>query len=430
MSPSRPDDRRGPRSLQVAVVGAGAAGLLAAIFAARRGARVALFETKKRPGAKIRVSGGGRCNILPSRVEPDGDFHTSGSPTSLRNLLLSWPLAEVRAFFQDELGIPLKVEPGGKVFPASERPQDVVAALLGECERRGVTLICGARIVEVRRLEDAATPVFELRSLGGDVWRAERLVLATGGLSLPKSGSDGGGLEIARSLGLEVAPTYPVLVALESADPRWLELPGVSTRATLRAVQEGRILEEREGDFLFTHRGFSGPVVLDLSRHVTMPTPGGEGPGFRVRWGGNAAPRWLAFLRGGGRKQVAVELRRFLPRRLAAFLVALEGLEPEIRLCDLRKDDVRSLARRLEECPLPVARSEGFRTAEATGGGIPLSELRLKSLESRSVPGLHLSGEMLDVDGRIGGYNCLWAWVTGRRAGLGAGEGAAGPSGG
>jgi hypothetical protein len=400
------------------VVGAGAAGLSAAIFAARAGERVLLLETRPRPGAKIRVSGGGRCNILPSRVEL-ADFHTEGSLHSLRNVLFSWPLAEVTSFFEEELSIPLKVEETGKVFPRSDRAQDVVDALLAETRRVGVRLEGSSRVSAIRPL-DGVGAGFEL-TVGGRRLGARRLVLATGGLSLPRTGSDGGGIEMARELGHEVSALYPALVPLvatEEARGPWKELAGVSLPVRLRAVRGARILEEREGDFLLTHRGFSGPVVLDMSRHLAAP--GAEGTVLVARWGGSTAPDWDSALRRGGGRSVIALLREHLPRRLGERLLAGAGLSPDLRAAALRREDRLRLVECLEAFPLPVGGNEGYATAEVTAGGIPLAEVSPRTLESRRVPGLHLCGEMLDATGRIGGYNFLWAWVTGRKAGEGA----------
>ncbi|MCX5737892.1 MAG: FAD-dependent oxidoreductase [Proteobacteria bacterium] len=200
----------------VVVVGAGAAGLLAALHAARAGVRVLLVETRPKPGAKIRVSGGGRCNVLPSTMSLD-DYATSGSRNTLRNILLGWPLAEVRRFFESELGIPMKTEATGKVFPVSEQPLDVVDALLRACARAGVTLTGAFRVTQIVRTNDARGACFDIEASGGRRVRAQRVVLATGGLSLPKTGSDGAGLRFAELLGVATVPTYPALVPLTTS---------------------------------------------------------------------------------------------------------------------------------------------------------------------------------------------------------------------
>lgn len=403
----------------VVVVGAGAAGMSAALFATRAGARVFLLETRSRPGAKIRVSGGGRCNVLPAEVTLD-DLHTSGSRHALRNILFAWPLHEVRRFFEADLGIALKQEPTGKLFPRSDRALDVVEALLGACSNAGVVLAGGWRVTSIRPVPDDGGR-FEIGAVDGRRVRAARVVLATGGLSLPKTGSDGRGLEIARGLGLEVAPTYPALVPLLSSEARWTELAGLSLPARLRAVRGTELVEERERELLFTHRGFSGPVVLDMSRHVTAPD--GE-TRIVVRWGGSRAPNWDTLLRPAGKRQVATVLAAHLPERFTRCVLDLARVARDRRACDLVRDERLRIVELLDNYTLPVAGNEGYAAAEVTGGGVALSQVHPRTLESRSIPGLHLCGEMLDAVGRIGGYNFLWAWVTGRTAGRAAGAAA------
>lgn len=429
------------------VVGAGAAGLLAAIFAARAGARTLLLETRREPGAKIRASGGGRCNVLPAAVSP-ADFHTDGSPHALRNVLASWPLAQAREFFERDLGVPLKQEETGKLFPVDDDPRRIVRALLAAADRAGATLWGEARVTEARRVDAAGAddaggaplagagdaggaPVaggaggarFALLTAAGNRLLCRRLILATGGRSLPKTGSDGHGYWLAASLGHSLVPPYPALVPLVGGDAAWHDLAGLSVPAAVTATLDGRARETREGSLLFTHRGWSGPVILDMSWHVTRP--GAAGTRLTVRWGGAAAPDWEAWLRGGadaatGRRTIGAALADHLPRRLALRLLALAGVPPEARLAELGREARQALAAALAACPLPVTGDEGFRVAEVTGGGVPLGEVSPRTLESRPAPGLHLAGEILDVTGRVGGFNFLWAWVTGRLAGQAA----------
>ncbi len=404
----------------VVVVGAGAAGLLAAAFAARAGARVTVLEAAQRPGAKIRISGGGRCNVLPSRARLE-DFWTTGSARALRNIVMSWPLPEVRAYFENGLGIPLADEAGGKVFPRSGSSRQVADALLTDCARAGAVLRAGCRVAEVRPLTEG----FAVRTADGDELRTPRLVIATGGLSLPKTGSDGAGYRFARALGHDVRPTRPALVPLLAADPEWAELAGVSLPVAARVEREGRSVEACAGDFLFTHRGFSGPVILDLSRHFTGPE---SSPArLRISWAGLDAAAWDTVLRSDGRdRHVSALLRERLPDRLAGRLLARAGIPQDARTSRLPREPRKRLVRELADAVLGIAGDEGYRTAEVTGGGVPLAEVRPRTLESRLRPGLHFAGEVLDATGRLGGFNFLWAWVTGRTAGLGAAAGLGG----
>jgi predicted Rossmann fold flavoprotein len=407
------------------VIGAGAAGLLAALFAARGGVATLLLDSQRKPGAKIRVSGGGRCNVLPAQATP-GDFHTEGSRHALRNVLASWPLGEVRAFFEKDLGLALKVEETGKLFPVSEDPSEVTGALLAACERAGVALRAGARARELRALASGAASGarFELELASAERVLAEQVALCTGGLSLPKTGSDGWGYQAAERLGHRLRPRYPALVPLLASDARWTELAGVSVRAKLSAVAAERVVEERTGSLLFTHRGFSGPVVLDISHCLTHAHH--RGIALRAAWLGDDARAWDARLREGGARSAQSFARAQLPRRLADLLIARAGVDPERALARIARDERARLAEQLGACPLEIAGDEGYRSAEVTGGGVALEEVAVRTLESRLVPGLYFAGEILDATGRIGGFNFLWAWVTGRRVGSSVAERASG----
>ncbi|MCU0502134.1 MAG: aminoacetone oxidase family FAD-binding enzyme, partial [Anaerolineae bacterium] len=213
--------------LPVVVVGAGAAGLMAAVHAAAGPRPVLLLEGSDRPGQKILISGGGRCNVLPSQALHT-DFISACSPNLVRKVLAAWPLGEVRRFFETELGVPLKLEAEtGKLFPASDRARTVLDALLTAYVQRGGHLRTTARVVDLRRADDG----WAVQLSSGDVIRAASVVLATGGLSVPSTGSDGMGLRIARETGHAIVPTYPALVPLTGGDPAHRALAGVSVRA-------------------------------------------------------------------------------------------------------------------------------------------------------------------------------------------------------
>ena len=410
----------------VVVIGGGAAGLVAAVFAGRAGARVTLLERTRRGGKKIVVSGGGRCNVLPSAVDASR-FVTAGSPRVLRRILDSWPLAEQRAFFEHDLGVALSLEPEtGKLFPTSNRATDVRDALVEGARAAGADL----------RFDTLVTSL----EPGGAGWRvgirdaaplaADAVVLATGGLSVPKTGSDGFGLRAADVLGLRVEPTYPALTPLTSGDGRpapHAALSGVSLDVAVRApgsASSGRGGVETEGGFLFTHRGYSGPAVLDVSHLATLSRASGDG-GQRVlvRWADRDAEAWDAALRTPGPGTVLADLKDALPTRLAETLLDEADVPPARNRADLRRDERRRLVAVLTEYPLPWTGDEGYKKAEVTGGGVALGEVAPHSLEARARPGLHLCGEVLDAFGPIGGYNFLWAWATGRLAGRAAGSG-------
>lgn len=400
-----------PQADPVVVVGAGAAGLMAALWAASGPRPVLLLEGSERPGKKILISGGGRCNVLPSHAEP-GDFVTDGSPHILAKILRAWPSDEVRRFFEHDLGVSLQEEPEtGKLFPASGKARTVLDALLTAVSQRGVRIRLGARVAGLQRAES-----WQVTLANGDAIAAAAVILATGGLSAPASGSDGAGLRIAETLGHTCVPTYPALVPLTSGLPAHRGLAGVSLPVTLSTpLLGGKRTYVSRGGFLFTHRGYSGPAVLNLSHLAVRGAMLGAPPPIWVQWTDLGAVAWDALLRSKGGPLLPL-LRSLLPQRLAEQLLAEAGLADAVG-SQLRREDRAHLVEQLTHYALPWDGNEGYRTAEVTGGGIPLNEVDPATLESSRVPGLFLCGELLDAFGPIGGYNFLWAWVTGRIAG-------------
>jgi len=400
-------------TFDVAVIGAGAAGLMAAAFAAGEGRRVVLLERTRDGGRKILISGGGRCNILPSEVQAEW-FVTDSSVHSLRNILRTWPLPEQRHFFEHELGIPLALEEeSGKLFPVSNRARDVRDRLVRHARDRGAAIEFGAALEGLRPTGDG----WALQLNGRAEVRSRAVIIATGGLSVPATGSDGAGLAMVEALGHRVHAIYPALTPLTTTERRWTALSGVSLEARLTAPPETPRYARRQG-FLFTHRGFSGPAVLNISHLWARPREGPRPP-ILAQWGELERTDWEREL-GGGRAQVATVVRRHLPDRLALALLEEAGIPEERVVPQLRREEREGLLRALTALPLPVTGDEGYRKAEVTGGGVALSEIDPVTMESRRAPGLFLCGEVLDAFGPIGGFNFLWAWATGRAAGLGA----------
>lgn len=398
------------------ILGAGAAGLVAAIFAAEKGRRVLLLERTKDGGRKILVSGGGRCNVLPSAVDP-GRFVTDSSANTLRKILLSWPLSEQRRFFEEEVGIALALEAAtGKLFPASNSAREVRDRLMALARRRGVEIRFEATAASLEPPADGSR-AWKVWLREGETILAGAVIAATGGLSLPGTGSDGTGLEIIRRLGHTIHPTYPALTPLTLDPPRYAGLAGISKEVTLTAPGPKRPFTTH-GGFLFTHRGYSGPAVLDLSHlAVRSRLAGGPLQPISVQWTSLDAAAWdRAFRESAG--TVFGLLRRHLPDRLAEALLAEAGVDGARPLPQLRREERLRLIDVLTRHLLPWNGDGGYAKAEVTGGGVALSEIDPRTLESRRHPGLFLCGEILDAFGPIGGYNFLWAWATGRAAGL------------
>jgi predicted Rossmann fold flavoprotein len=377
----------------VAVVGAGAAGLMAAIFAGRRGKRVVALDAAPKIGAKILISGGGRCNVTHDVVRAE-DFN--GNRNAIAKVLRAFDVAQTIAFFES-LGVPLKREETGKLFPVSDRARDVVDALLRAAREAGVEIRTGVRVTSLESID------------------AKHIVLATGGRSVPKTGSDGSGYALARAAGHTVTPVFPALVPLIVAEGHWARaISGTSVDAELAVKSPtGRVLHRERGSMLFTHFGLSGPAVLDVSRHFIAAQPATLAANFLP---GETFESLEALLLSHENPHAtfASILRRRLPVRLVA---QLDSGGMAAALHTLSKEERRRAIRNVVDCALPVERDRGFDYAEVTAGGVPLSEVDVSTMRSRVAPNLSLVGEILDVDGRIGGYNFQWAWATGFIAG-------------
>jgi len=397
----------------IIVVGAGAAGLLVAIHAAGRGRPVILLERTKDGGRKILISGGGRCNVLPSALDTSR-YVTASSAATMRNILRSWPLEEQKRFFTDEIGLELVLEPEtGKLFPASNSARQVRDGLVAAARRRGADVRFDVRVADVVPNGDAWTVVLD----GAPPIAASAVVLATGGLSVPATGSDGTGLAIARRLGHTVNATYPALTPLTADPPVHASLAGISPVVTIEAPV-GRKPFRTTGGFLFTHRGYSGPSVLDVSHLAVLSRANGGPPQeILVQWSELDAKAWERRLTGGGTGTAANVVRRDLPVRLADALLAHAAVPESRTLAQLTRDERTRLITALARYRLPWTGDAGYQKAEVTGGGVALAEIDPRTMESRRDSGLYLCGEMLDAFGPIGGYNFVWAWVTGRAAG-------------
>ena len=478
----------------VAVVGAGAAGLTAALRAAEGGARVTLLNAHPKIGLKILMSGGTRCNVTHREVEAR-DFH-GGSRNVVARILRAFPPEATRAWFAS-LGVELVLEESGKYFPASNDAQTVLDALVAAVERAGVEIVCGARVVRVvragigevghaggvagageRGAGDAgaaaaagagtvvagesgigragaaaeASPRWRLgiqtikasaafsaaaHAVGGASWQlpeaepdrwldADAVVLATGGLSFPRTGSDGTGYALAAALGHTIVPPVPALTPLTASDPWCAQLQGVAHDVELTLMVGGKRVETVRGSFLFTHFGYSGPAALDLSRSWLRADPAHARRVLANFVPGATRESLLEELRGasgeGARLSVRQWLARRVPERLAVALCAEAGVEPTAQVARLDRAHRATLVERVCARPLPVDGTLGYEKAEVTAGGVALDEVDPSTLESRKAPGVYLCGEVLDVDGRLGGLNFQWAWSSGSIAGQAAAE--------
>ncbi|MFM9026051.1 MAG: NAD(P)/FAD-dependent oxidoreductase [Planctomycetaceae bacterium] len=408
-----------PRTCDLLVVGAGAAGLFTAIWAGRTAAAagrpltVVAVDSARTLGAKILVAGGGRCNVTHWQVAP-ADYAGS-TPAAIRKVLGRFGVDDTIRFFA-EAGVELKREETGKLFPVSDSARTVLAALVRETGRAGAMVEHPAKVTALAR----SAAGFTAETAAGP-FAARRVVLCTGGRSLPKSGSDGSGFTLATTLGHSLTePIVPALVPLVLPASHWITaLAGLTlpTEVTLVAAT-GKRLVSATGSTLCTHVGLSGPAVLDISRHWLVARHADPAVRLTLNWlpGTTTDDLDRRLVEAGSRGAPGV-LRERLADRLVRALCEAAGVPAA---GDLPRDARKRLAALVTALPLEIVGDRGFAVAEATAGGVPLAEVRLDTLESRVCPGLSLAGEVLDVDGRIGGFNFQWAWASGFVAGSAA----------
>lgn len=401
---------------QVVVVGAGAAGLMAALRAAGRGRQVLLLEKNRRPGVKILMSGGTRCNLTHD-CDNRGIITAYGEQGPFLRPALSAFSVERTVRWFNEAGVATKVEGPGKVFPVSNRATDVLAALLRRFEESGATLAGEEPLLELRRSGAGFELVTARRIL-----LAEKVVLTTGGQSYPGCGTTGDGYRWAADFGHTIVPPRPALTPITTNEEWAKQLSGVTIPDVALRVLDGETeLARGRGSFLFTHFGFSGPVALDVSRAVsghTRPTT------LRLEcnfMGSSSQADFAADLKirvaAAGRKLLGAILPEELPLRLHEALVNHAGLRMDRKAAELTKAERAALASAYTRQIIPVSGTRGFKQAEVTAGGVALGEIDPRTMESHLVPGLFLAGEVLDLDGPIGGYNFQAAWSTGWLAG-------------
>src|SRR5262245_29295815 len=431
--------------MRVIVVGAGAAGLTAALRAAEAGAQVSVLNAHPKIGLKILMSGGTRCNVTHREVT-ERDYH-GGSRHFVARVLRAFPAEQAREWLES-LGVELKLEDTGKYFPTSDDAQTVLDALLTATQRAGAQIVSGAQVIRlerrnhggyrvgIRRIRDSAAfdsgnvakqyaNEWPLPAAEPDEWReADAVVIAAGGLSFPRTGSDGTGYALVTALGHTLEPPIPALTPLTADDPLCREAQGLTLDAELTLHIAGKKRETIRGSFLITHFGYSGPAALDMSRHWLRAEDGRDRkvsasfiPGETRE---SLAERWVEVGEAEPRATVRAYLRRSLPERLADLLCAEANVNAAERLAQVDRTRRTILIDRVVLRPLPITGTLGYEKAEVTAGGVKLSEVDPSTLESRVSPDLYLCGEILDIEGRLGGFNFQWAWSSGTVAGRAA----------
>jgi predicted Rossmann fold flavoprotein len=400
----------------VIIVGGGAAGCFAAVTAARRGRQVLLLDGNDRLGHKLSITGKGRCNLTNNC---DRDTLMQNIPRGGRLLFSALSRCtpqDVMAFFEAE-GVPLKTERGRRVFPVSDRAQDIVQAPTAAMQDPGVRVRLGARVRSVTVRDGCCTGV---RLADGTEISAESVLLATGGMSYPRTGSTGDGLRMAEKLGLAVTPMQPALIPLETAESDPQEMQGLALKNVTLTVTRGkkRIFSEM-GELLFTHFGVSGPVILSASSHIREMERGRYKIGIDLKPALNEEQLDARILRDFSEninRNYINALNSLLPKKLVPVIVKLSRIPMTTKVNQITKEQRRDLAVLLKNFTVTVTDYRPVEEAIVTSGGVDTKQINPKTMESKLVRGLYFAGEVIDVDAYTGGFNLQIAFSTGRLA--------------
>jgi predicted Rossmann fold flavoprotein len=400
------------------VVGSGAAGLIAAITAARRGKKVLILEKLSRPGAKLKATGGGRCNLTNTLPNETFMEHFGRNGRFMRPALSRFDHTVLREFF-DELGVQTHAPDGFRIFPKTHNAQTILTALLEELKRLDIKLLCNRKVETILTKNDR---VDALSTVEGTFY-TDNIVLATGGKGYPMLGAEGDGYAMAKRLGHKVTPLYPAMMPLKIKE-RWGAACRADTiaKATIKVDLPKAKKLQATGDLIFTKDGIRGPVVLDFSREITpLLQKYTEVPLLVNMTKGMHADAILHHLKKEASRHpdasIQKDLTTLLPSSVAEALCKECGIDPNIPFCKIPGTKKDQLMRILAWTPLTVIGHEGFKTAMITRGGISLKEIDPNTMESKRVKGLYFCGEIVDLDGPCGGYNLQWSFASGHLAG-------------
>lgn len=404
---------------QVVVVGGGAAGIMAAITAARLGAQVTILERNTRIGKKILATGNGRCNY--TNIKADISCYRGNNPAFAQGALSYFSVDDTLRFFE-KLGIEPKVEDLGKVFPMSGQASSFLDVFLYELDQLGVNIICEAYVKVVVRTEKG----FVLKLDNGESYRADRVIIATGGKAMPASGSDGNGYELAKKLGHTVTPVFPALVQLKLEGPYFKRIEGVKLEGTAEIIYENQSLARDRGDILFANYGVSGPPILQLSRTAGELLQQGKEPWLRITLIDQLTKEEITdklrkrFL-NGSHKPLDLSLVGLINKRLIPVILLEAGIGDVKRPAgSLSAKEQEKILDILTDWRFKIKGTKSWPSAQVTAGGVATAEIDENTMESKLVKGLFFAGEILDIDGFCGGFNLQWAWSSGYVAGQNA----------
>ena len=406
---------------KVLVIGGGAAGMMAAVFAARGGREVHVFEKNEKLGKKLFITGKGRCNITNA-----GDMDTLFSsvisnPKFLYSAFYGFTNEQTIAFFE-ELGVPVKIERGNRVFPVSDHSSDVIGALSREMNRLGVEVHLHAEVEKILTDREDPERIRGVRLKNGKEVAGDACIVATGGVSYPSTGSTGDGLRFAEELGLKVTELFPALVPMEVKEWYAKELQGLSLRNVTAAIYDGKKkLYEEFGEMLFTHYGVSGPIIISARSSVGKKLKEKE-----LRLCIDLKPalsqeqldqRILRDFEENRNKQFKNSVDRLFPAKLKPIMIELSGISAEKKVNEISKEERIRFVKLIKEFPMTLTGLRSYKEAIITKGGVSVKEIDPGTMESKKIKGLYFIGEVLDLDALTGGFNLQIAWSTAAAAG-------------
>lgn len=401
--------------MDIAVIGGGASGLIAAIAAARQGVNVTVIERLPRLAKKILATGNGRCNISNMNASPE-NYHGK-NPGFIKSAISTFWVEETIEFFE-ELGVLMKEEEDGKLYPYSMQASSISDVLRTEMSSLGIKTICGFEASDIKKLKD----VFKIVSYKGEIIFADKVILAAGGKASPDLGSNGSGYRLAERFGHKVSKLFPALVQIKTSNPAAKSLQGLKVNGKAGFYEYGQFIKEAYGEILFTDYGFSGPPVFELSRLASVSKCGEIKIDLMPEYSKTEVYEMLCERRALD-KPIEEFFTGMLAKKLGQILLKSAGAAPLSRRAESLTDrELETAADLIKGWAFEVSGTMSWNNAQVTAGGIEVSGVNPITFESKFLEGLYFAGEILDIDGDCGGYNLQWAWSSGYIAGISAAE--------
>jgi len=404
---------------QVVIVGGGASGMVAAISAKRKGADVTILERNPRIGKKILATGNGRCNF--TNINLDAACYHGSNPQFVYGVFSEFGVQETIAFFE-ELGIAHKVEEAGKVFPMSDQASSILDVLLYELKELGIRIVCNAYVQNIKKEQGR----FSVELADGTCFHGDRVIIATGGKAMPSSGSDGNGYTLAERLGHTIIPLFPALVQMMLEGDYFRHIQGVKFIGTAELLHNHKVLAKERGDILFANYGVSGPPILQISRKAGELLQAQEEVFLKIilidsMRIGELSELLLKRMQNRPEKNVEFSLVGLINKRLIPVILKEAGISDlHCPVGNLSVKERDKIIRILTDWRFKVRGTKSWSSAQVTAGGVVTAEINQKTLASKIISDLYFAGEIIDVDGKCGGFNLQWAWSSGYLAGQNA----------